>query len=217
MIWTHVSELAVDRLLAGEVPAADAAAMRDHATSCADCRARLDDAFAVQRAFALDRPRLALPARDRKRPVAAALALAAGFALLATWPRHHDEPTVRTKGHAIVGFFVAHAGQVRRGGLREVVVPHDRVQLFTTTFAPAWFAAIGDDAAGTRSVYVGARPIEPGRERLLPLSIELDDTLGAETVTGVFCDHDFDPVRLDFAAPPPGCTLDRFTLVKVHP
>jgi hypothetical protein len=117
---------------------------------------------------------------------------------------------VRTKGTAIVGFYVAHGADVRRGTLRETVVPGDRVELFTTTFARAWFAAYGDDAAGKRTLYVEPRAIEPGKERLLPLAIELDATLGDEVVTAMFCDEPFDP-----SAPPAGCTVDRFTLVKV--
>ena len=44
MIWTHVSELALDRLLAGELHTADAAAVRDHASTCTTCGTRLADA-----------------------------------------------------------------------------------------------------------------------------------------------------------------------------
>ena len=37
MIWIHLSELSVDRLLAGELSSGDADAMRDHAGGCARC------------------------------------------------------------------------------------------------------------------------------------------------------------------------------------
>jgi hypothetical protein len=217
MITTHVSELAIDRLLAGELPPVDAAALRDHAGACPRCNAQLDDALVQQRAFAAARPLIALPRRRLAMPaLAAATALAAAIALVVAWPRPVDQ--VRTKGTAIAGFFVAHGGQVRRGTTREAVVAGDRIELFTTTSAPGWFAAISVDAAGTRSVYVAPRAIEPGAERVLPLSIELDGVLGAETVTGVFCEHRFDDsslLSISLDAPPPGCTLDRFTLVKV--
>jgi hypothetical protein len=89
------------------------------------------------------------------------------------------------------------------------------VSFTTTTTTPVWFAAIGDDAAGVRSIYVRPRVVEPGRDRELPVAIELDDTLGNETVTGVFCQTPFDARSIDPAAPPPDCTIDRFTLVKV--
>ena len=224
MIWLHVSELAIDRMLAGELAAVDEAAMRDHARACSACGDRLADAEAVQREVAAN-PLPALPiARPRKRfaiPgsfVAGVAALAAVLALVLVWP--HDRavpharvlaPTERTKGRAIAGFFVAHAGDVRRGGVHETVTPGDRLQLFTTTQTPAWFTVVSVDAHGTRSVYIEPRVIEPGTERLLPLSLELDDSLGDETITAIFCAE-----RLDAAAAiPTSCTTDSFTLTKV--
>jgi len=225
MIWSHVSELAVDRLLAGELHAADAAAVRDHASTCATCRTRLDDAVATQREFAAERPRLGLPvplARRRKlgRSVAIVVPLVAvaAAALLVLLPRDravvaHDE--VRTKGTSIVGFFVAHGDQMRRGGVRESVMPGDRIQIVTTTLQPTWFAAISDDASGTRSVYVEPTKLDVGRDRPAPLAIELDATLGDETVTALFCPTAFELDAIDLDALPEGCSVDRFTLVKV--
>ena len=211
MMKNHVSELAIDRLLAGEFAAPDAAAIRDHARSCVRCGAMLDDALATQRAFVALRPPLGLPVPlHRRRAVMATFgALAAAAAIVVAWPRAATE-TVRTKGTAIVGFFVAHGDAVRRGRVREPVMPGDRIELFTTTTERAWFAAIGDDAAGKRSVYVEPRLVEPGQERVVPFAITLDETLGDEVVTAVFCPERFDPL-----APPANCTIDRFTLVKV--
>jgi len=215
MIWTHVSELAIDRMLADEVAPVEAVALRDHAAGCARCAARLADALAVQRQFARTRPALPVP-RTRRAPVYAAVtALAAGLAIVLAWPRH-QAPEVRTKGTAIVGFFVAHGGEVRHGSPREVVSPGDRIELYTTTTEPAWLAVIGTDVNG-RSVYVEPQRIEPGRERVLPLSIELDATLGDETVAGVFCSAAFDARTIDMAVLPAGCTVDRFTLHKAAP
>jgi len=57
--------------------------------------------------------------------------------------------------------------------------------------------------------------IEAGRERSVPGAVELDAVLGRETVTGVFCAGPFEPQHIDLAAPPAGCTIDRFTLDKV--
>ena len=221
MIWLHVSELSIDRMLAGELARADEDAMRDHAQACHACGERLADAEGVQREVALS-PLPALPiARPRKRVapfVAGATALAAVLALVLVWPQGGSTkharviaPGERTKGKAIAGFFVAHDGDVRRGGVHETVTPGDRLQLFTTTQTPAWFAVISIDAHGTRSVYVEPRVIEPGTERLLPLSLELDDALGDETITTIFCSE-----RVDATSPiPPSCTTDAFTLTKV--
>jgi hypothetical protein len=213
MIWMHVSELAVDRLIAGEITGADAAAMRDHAAACERCGALLDDAFAVQREFAAARPRLELPVplvRRRTAIVGSAMAaVAAALAVVIAWP-HASPAMVRTKGDAIIGFFVDHGGAVRRGAIREVVMPGDRLELATTATAPAWFAAFSDDASGARSVYVAPVAILPGPDRVVPGAIELDGMLGPEIVTGVFCAHSFDVAEI-----PDDCTRDRFTLVKV--
>jgi hypothetical protein len=201
MIWTHVSELSIDQLVAGELHRADEAAIRDHAGECTRCGALLADAVAAKHEFARVRPRLAVVRWYQRRPaqaLAATCALAAGLAL-ALWPR--PEPGVRTKGTAILGGFVAHGDAVRRAGPRERVAAGDRVELYTTTDAPAWFAAVGADG----TIYVAPVLVPAGREHVLPMSIALD---GSETVTGVFCPGPFDP-----AAPPAECTTDRLELV----
>lgn len=216
MIRTHVSELAIDRLIAGEIDPFDAAVMREHAAECARCEAALTDALEVKRAFSAPLSAIPLPRRRLAAPAIAAItAVAAVVAVVIAWPRGEPAEEVRTKGSSIVGFFVAHHDQVRRGAVHETVMPGDRVSFTTSTTVPVWFAAIGDDAAGVRSVYVPPRLIEPGRDREVPLATELDDTLGDETVTGVFCQTPFDARSVDPATPPPGCTVDRFTLVKV--
>lgn len=213
----HLSELALDRLLAGELAPRDAAAMRDHAAACPRCGGALDDALATQDAFA-DPPRLLLPRRGASRRAiggaAAALAAAAAvLALVLAWPGRGGEPQApqqqldgRVKGASIVGFFVSHDGQVRRGAVREPVMPGDRIELFTTTREPVWFAAVSSDG----SVYAPPSRIDAGREQVLPGAIELDGALHDEVVTGVFCAEPF-----DVHAPPASCTTDRFTLVKV--
>ena len=220
MIWTHVSDLAIDRCLAGELTPADAAALRDHASACTRCGALLDDALATQRAFALERPPLGLvvPLHRRRRAAIAAGVLAVAAAACAlVLVRPHETAAVRTKGTAILGVFVAHGERVRRGGPTEVIAPGDRIELATTTTEPVWFGAIGDDAAGARSVYVPPQLIATGREQVLPLSIVLDGATGRDTITGVFCAAPFDPVGLDPRAPPAGCTVDRVTLIEEAP
>jgi hypothetical protein len=209
MIWTHVSELAADRLIAGELPPADAAALRDHARDCVLCRPLLADALTVQQTFVPPPLGLPAPIRRRRRIAIASTVLAAAVALIVLWPKQEAAVT-RTKGSALAGFYVAHGSDVRRGKLLEAVVPGDRIELFTTTSSRMWFAAYGDDAAGKRTLYIAPRVVEPGKERVLPLAIELDATLGDEVVTAVFCDAPFDPY-----APPADCTIDRFTLLKV--
>lgn len=202
-----VSDLAIDRLLAGEQSDLDATATRDHASSCSRCGALLDDALATRRAFAAAPPPLRLP--DRRRRVAAGLVAAAAAAIVAliVWPR--GDTGTRVKGHALLGFFVSHAGEVRRGATGEHVRPGDQLELYTTAGEPGWLAVTSIDGAGVRSVYIAPRPIAMGHEEILPLAIALDATLGDETITGIFC-----PGPFDATSPPDGCTTDRFTLVK---
>jgi hypothetical protein len=145
------------------------------------------------------------------------LAIAAACVLLVAWPRGPGEQArtiqvaERSKGRAIAGFFVAHDGDMRRGGVRETVTPGDRLQVFTTSSTPSWFAIVSTDERGVRSVYVEPRVIEPGTERLLPLSLELDEALGTETLTAIFCAERFDAKTVDVER----CTTDRFVLDKV--
>jgi len=203
-----VSELAIDRLLAGELGDLEADATRHHAAHCARCRDLLDDAEAAAAAFDAARPALRLPRRAGYGAAAVAAFAAAAAVAIMMWPR--DDAATRTKGRPILGFFVSHAGEVRRGGAHELVMPGDQLELVTTTVDSGWLAVVSVDGAGVRSVYVEPRPIAAGREQVVPLAIVLDGTLGSETVTGVFCPTAFDP-----AAPPADCTFDRFTIDKV--
>jgi hypothetical protein len=205
-VTDHVSELAIDRMLAGELPATVAEAARRHAAGCPRCGALFDDALAVSQTFAAP---LALPRRRGWPVVVGALAVTAAIALVVR-SRGTDDEGIRTKGSATLGFFVAHDGVVRRGAPGEQLAPGDAIELYSTSPDPRWLAVVSVDGAGVRSVYVAPRMVAAGRERVVPLSIILDGTLGVETVTGIFCPAPFDP-----AAPPAGCTTDVFTFVKV--
>jgi hypothetical protein len=200
VIWIHVSELSIDRLLAGELPQGDVAAMRDHATSCARCHALLTDALAARRASL---PRLALPRRRVPWLAASALAaaglLAAAGVLAVAWP-HTQAPEVRTKGSALLGFYVAHQGQVRLGHAHEAIDRGDAIELYTTTTTPAWVAVVGAD----RAVYLAPTVVPASHEHLLPMSIVIDSS---DTLTAVFCTDRFDPL-----APPADCTTDHVTV-----
>jgi hypothetical protein len=225
---THISELAIDKLLAGEIPPADQALVRDHVGGCTRCKAAVDDAVAAKHAFAGEMPPLLLPTQIRSARAARTartawlaapvLVAAAVLGLVLIWPPAPDkaepgqqpEPveTVRTKGSSIAGLYVSHAGVVRQGANAEVVMPGDRLAFVTTTTKPLWFSVVTVDATGMRSTYVKPTKIEPGRERELPLSIELDDALGVETVTAMFCDGEIEV--------PGTCTSEKFTLTKVR-
>jgi hypothetical protein len=213
---THFSELTVDKYLAGELGREAVASLRTHAAECTRCGDALEDALAVKASFGNvhSASRFAGLRRTARILYAAPVALAAALALVVAWPRSHAG-TTRPKGTAIVGCYIAHGGEVRRGAPRETVMPGDRIELVTSTTEPAWFAAISDDAAGVRSVYVPAMFVSPSHDQIAPAAIELDATLGREVVTGVFCELPFDAKTIDPAHPPAGCTTDHFELAKV--
>jgi hypothetical protein len=220
-VMAHISELAIDRLVAGELTMLDADAARSHAAGCARCGGLLDDALATKARFAADIPQLALPVPLRARRstrlwaivAGGMLAAAAAIVLLvrARGPADGDVDGTRAKGRAHLGFYVSHAGDVRRGAGGERVVPGDAIELYSNAVDYGWFAVTSVDGAGARTVYIAPRPYAPGREEIVPQSIVLDATLGTETITGIFCAGPFDP-----AAPPDDCTFDRFTIEKAQ-
>jgi hypothetical protein len=203
-----VSELLIDRLLAGELAPAEAAQARTHAADCAVCHELVSHAEAIARRFAANPPPLRLSSHRRGIAVAsAAIAMAAAVVVVAIRPPREAPPEVRTKGRVAFGFFVSHAGELRRGQSGEVVAPADRLQLVVTTERAGWIAVTGVDALGVRQVYAEPQPLVAGRDRSLPFSIILDDTLGPSTITGVFCSGPF-----ALAQPPADCTIDAFSI-----
>lgn len=136
-------------------------------------------------------------------PLGAGLGLAAAAVLLA--PRPTD---TRTKGGFSLGAFVQrglqgglqHGGQqgvqpdVSRPGERhagEPLHPGDRLRLVVSTPAPGYLAVIGVDEARQVSVYYpqGERTaaLPAVRDHALDSAIELDGTLGHETIIAVHC------------------------------
>lgn len=196
MIFLHVSELSIDRLLAGELPPGDVAAMRDHASACERCGLLLADALAAKREVL---PRLPLPRRRTPYVAAAVAALAAGALAIVSWPR--SAPMVRTKGTPVLGFYVSHEGRVRLGQAHEAIEHGDAIELYTTSEAPKWVAVVGAD----HTVYLPPTVVPASREHLLPMSIVLD---GPDTLTAMFCD-----ARFEVAALPADCTFDHVTVV----
>jgi hypothetical protein len=210
----HVSDLAIARLIEGELTGLEATGVREHARSCARCEAMYRHALSVQAEFGSLVPSLATTRRSRRVVVGGGIALAAAaavFGVVALWPGR-AVTTTRTKGHPVLGFFVERDGVVRRGGTGEHVRPGDRIEMFTTAHEPAWFAVTSIDGAGLHSTYITPRAIAAGVEQVVPQSITLDDTLGVEVIEGVFCDAEF-----EVSTPPGDCIRDRFTIYKDSP
>jgi hypothetical protein len=202
-----VSELSIDRMLAGELAPSVAENLRAHASGCSRCGSLLAQAEAIAARFAAQPPALRLPGRHRSLVIGLGGAVAAAGIVLALVFSRGDARGVRTKGSAAVGFFVLHGGELRRGQTGEVVAPGDGLQLVATTDRPSWIAVTGVDATGVRAIYGAPEPLAAGRDRPLPFSIILDATLGRSTITAVFC-----PGRFELDRPSEGCTSDAFTI-----
>jgi hypothetical protein len=206
-----VSELLIDRLLAGELAPAVAEHARGHAAGCPRCLDLLTTAETVAKRFAEHPPGLRLPGRHRALGVGLAGAAAAAAVVIAIG-RSPDRATgVQTKGRPALGFFVSHGvshgGELRRGQSGELVAPADRLQLVATTERAGWIAVTGVDGSGARAIYGAPAPLAAGRDRALAFSIILDDTPGTSTITAVFCPG---PFSLD--RPPEDCTSDAFSI-----
>ncbi|KYF90842.1 hypothetical protein BE20_16355, partial [Sorangium cellulosum] len=129
-------------------------------------------------------------------------------------------------GSGRIGFYVARGDALSPGGPGEVVHPNDRLQFTYSTVDAGFFALLSVDGARKASVYFPAgdvaAPIQPGEQVPLPSSVVLDETLGAETVYGLFCESPvaLEPLRAALeAAPerppaPEGCRVDRVSLDK---
>jgi hypothetical protein len=206
-----LSHLRIDQLLNGEIT-------DEHVESCARCTARLDEHRRERDAFAI-------PLRARRRvPVAAIVAAAAAIAL-GVWiarPRAAGDAT-RAKGASFaLGFYVRHGDAVRRGGRGEIVVPGDALEFTATSDRDGYLAIVSIDRAGAASMYYPAgetaAPLAPGRDRTLPSSVILDDSLGAERIVGLLCDRAISVETAEQIARasvvPPGCASDELAIEK---
>jgi len=231
-----LSDLYMDQLLAGE--AAETERGREHLRECAACGQRFAAIEAGRKEFARNAPALALPGREPARtrawlwPAAGATTAAvaaAAIALFLTTGNEDDAHGIRRKGGERIGFFVERADTVRPGATGEVVYPGDALRFTYSSDRATHVAIFSVDGAEVVSVYFPQTPaahrVEPGRDVALPQTTILDDTLGTETVYGLFCERALEmaPTRAAFAASPRtppiphGCTADRITLEKRPP
>jgi anti-sigma factor RsiW len=205
------SRLTLDRLALGELPEAERTTLAAHLSTCADC-ARAGEALAADRsqflaeaalptlaADALARAeRARVPMWERLRRLVMPLALgAAGVAGLALWLRPDDGH--RTKGEFSLSPYVLHTeggpGTLHVG---EPLHPGDQLQFRYNGAKAGYLAVVAVDARGKVSIYYPPGPraaqVPAGREVPLSSAVELDGTLGRETVVGVRCQT---PVGVD--------------------
>ena len=238
------SRLRFDQLIAGELERAQAEQLEQHAASCARCRpllaaqqrgharfsAQLPPAVrarVAERGGEVGRERSARSrARVWLRWSTPLLAAAAALLAYRTWSGAPAEDAVRTKGSAL-RFYVLHDGVVRPGSDGERVQPGDRLQFTYTNDQDAYLLIVSIDGAGKASAYYSdgerAASVAAGSGVPLARSTLLDDTLGRETVYALQCAEPIAiaPVLEALQRAPtrepaaPGCTVERYALLKV--
>ena len=190
-----LSDLQLDRLVAGELAAEVA---RAHLSSCAACRARVAELRRELAAFDVPAPWQAAPApararRSRRWIGAGALATFAAAAGLVLMLVHAPPPPpVRLKGGLVLELVAR-----RSSGAVELVLPGaplapgDAVRFRVSSDRAGYLAIVGIDAARAVTPYApadgDARAFGPARDALLDGSIILDETLGAERVVALLC------------------------------
>lgn len=230
----HLSDFAIDALVADEAADENRERQRTHLATCDKCRARLDSATKDAAQFARAAPVLMFSRKKKvnRTPVlfavASALALAAGVMLFVRSRPSPDEGalTTRLKGGSHIGFFVKRGDVVTTGTSGARVQPGDALRFTYGATKESHLAILSVDGAKNVSVYFPdaptAAPIAPGVDHALPSSTVLDDTLGHETIYALFCDSPIalEPVRARLAAAPgrapvvEGCTVDTLTIDK---
>jgi hypothetical protein len=225
-----LSDLSLDEWLAGELDADRERAAAAHAASCERCAQRKQAFEASALRFLDRRPEPPIARRFGGRALGLALtgvAIAAGLALLLRGPRSAPEPELaaRSKGSSSIGFFVRRGEQVFVGANGEHLRAGDQLRFTVTSAQPRQFAVLSRDARGAASVYYPSgprsRPLIPAQQMPLDTAVELDGTLGSETLFGVFCDQEFEvePLRvaLERSGKLPslqGCSVDQLEVRK---
>lgn len=197
-----LSDLALDQVVAGEPRDA---AVDAHLGGCDQCAARLaqfrrEQASAAELVGAGVR-RMAQAQRRRRLVLASQALLAAAVVLLMVWPRR--PPAEREKGAALpveLDIVVKHAdGNVAPLRPGDRLQPGEAIRFVVSTARRGRLTIVGIDAAPKVTPYVQA-PVERGHKQLMPGSIVLDDTLGAERVVALLCDDGVEGAALVGAA-----------------
>jgi len=229
---THISDLAIDRLLAGDLSADARTELEAHTRECDRCASRVAVLTAEHDAFAARNIPIALGRAKKQRsriwlaaPVIATM-LAAAVVLLLIRPREHA-PTERLKsGETTLLLWAGTPNQLRPVATNDVIHSGEHLQASYTTKRDGVGAVLSIDGAGGAFSYVPATgdamvALPAGRERPFPGSTLLDDVTGRELIAIVWCEESrpIGPLlaelkaKQDLAAPP-GCVVRIVTLDK---
>jgi hypothetical protein len=234
------SDLALDRLEAGELPPAERQALEAHAAGCPGCTARLASRRAGFAAFPELDERKLLAALRRAEPQASpwtplwaelgGLAALAAAVALGLWvkPSGLDlgEAGLRAKGSLGLHVYRLRGEQVEAAVSGDTFAEGDRLRFAVDLLQPGRVRVLGVEQSG--ALYT-AWPLDPalptqrqaGPDQPLPGAVTLDGSPGQETLYLAWCPVDAGEPRC--AAPAragdrptcqPGCLLTPFVLRK---
>jgi hypothetical protein len=138
---------------------------------------------------------------------------------------HQGEAVTRSKGGSSVGFVVKRGTGLLPGANGMQVQPGDQLRFFVSGAVQPHVAVLSRDERGVVTEYYPGTgrsgTLAPGAKTFLDSSVELDATLGPETIWAVLCAEAFGTKPLlrelehsgDLAARA-GCELQRLELVK---
>lgn len=207
-----LSDFQVDTLLSSSSDAFESERWQAHTNECQECAKRLQAMREHKERFAAELPLAAISAATLERlerrtsswwswqrlvPTVAGMVAAAAALVLVLRPVGDDEIPVRLKGAPSFSVYVKRGEVVFEGDRGGTYLPGDRLQFSYSAHEPQYVAVLDIESTGRVTVFVpssGASPVRvsKGREKMLPGSIELDDSLGQEQLLAVFCPSAFD-------------------------
>lgn len=236
-----VSDLRFDEWRASELDADESSVVAAHVDICPRCKARHEELESAAVAFL---PRYPLPpmrVSDAKAvespwrfpfglsrsvwvPVMASASLLLVLLFFTTRDPNDDTGT-RSKGGASVGFVVKRSAQLLPGSSGMQVQPGDQLRFFVSGASHPHVAVLSKDARGIVSEYYPGTgqsgTVVAGPRAFLDSSVELDATLGPETIWAVLCTEAFStgPLleeleRTNDLGERAGCAVERLELVK---
>ncbi len=205
-----LSDLVLDRVIAGAAPSAPASA---HLAKCTECQARLASFRTSQEMCSPAIEQLLARATSKARPtkeskpwfslprltLAASMAGLLVVAFTASRMQSDDQAssevatdTIRPKGTSL-GFYVHRDGIVAPGVSGGAFKAGDALRFAITTSEPTHFYLVGIEDSGAVSAYYpfgGASSafVEPGVDAPLPDSLVLDESRTTEYFVGIFRD-----------------------------
>jgi len=205
-----LSELVLDEWAAGELSPEQRQRYEAHLAGCSACRARklaLEQANttfyseaptfdALKRLAPKSKPKLARTRANLRWFGAPLLAACAALALIAVQkPQSTPLTETRSKGAPRLSYYVKRGDRVMRGEPAAVVHPHDAVRFVYSADNAYYLAIFGADTHGVGVYFPNGRTaqkVAAGQDVALDFSVELDDTLGRERVTALFCPEAFE-------------------------